>query len=907
MASHVEAARATGQLLLQQFREQLRVSTVTPARDEGQPYVRTKGLVNWMNSTGPDAAGPIGQRLLGATYMAQGNQYGPEIPITYNKVCEEQNRRDRCIIAFCILLEIGLGHLIHHVQQEDIVDLLLPMTLKTLEEKFKWIDERNSVEYARRFNRAQWKYFPLTFTHMMNKNFPEERVFPICRKVEIGKGGQARVFQILVQEEYVDPKLQAMLSRDEHTWIQDNDFGPCFQLALKTFESAQYPYWANEKDAFHALRGNKGMIQCLGFYAILHSTPAEFSSSSQKSQFREMNILLEYGRFDLMRMFQYRLPPVNSPEVEGFWRSLIEVVDALKGIHNIRTQNGRYNGWHNDIKPENVIVVNGKYKLADPGFAKFQKILEENAPLPTIIAHGGTATYAAPERYARQSNARIPVSQSVDLWSVGCIFSMAATWVVLGYPGVSQFDHLRQRAISDIIQRSPSESNEPKIMEGDFFHDGLDVLHAVKDWHTYLRAAVRQTDHVTRKMLDFTEKYLLIKNRTMSAKELYLQLQKLLDECDKEEIPEGLESLMEALLELDEGAQSIPAFTSSHATASVLGSVPQKHPDKAISRLEVPGQLLKTASRYESLSKLSAARPPKVTANVHRTTDHEGGLTKVSEGEDQQHFGKRRPTSMPPHLASIQRMSTIKSVRTDDGRIPDPTNVIQAHEQLTSGTWFKKLSPKEDQFVKTYFGNRDIKFLVDNSTSMVQYWPEAVFLLETLVMMAKKSDKDGMDLYFTVPEQRSRNLSERPFKAALEGEKDESQFRRTMLGKHPRKALWAGTDMITPIRSIFDDFFNALDEQKKPKTKSKWPKKGSDGPKALTLLIFTNGIWQGMEDPDAINDYMEGLLKELEMRGLAKNDADRFVSIEFIQFGDDPTVTERLRALDDGMEFKGYQ
>jgi hypothetical protein len=148
------------------------------------------------------------------------------------------------------------------------------------------------------------------------------------------------------------------------------------------------------------------------------------------------------------------------------------------------------------------------------------------------------------------------------------------------------------------------------------------------------------------------------------------------------------------------------------------------------------------------------------------------------------------------------------------------------------------------------------------------------------------------------------------FEPTLEGEKDERQFRKAMTEKGPQSGMWTETDIIAPIRSIFDQFMKTHTDQKQSKTTRKWGKKIQNGPKALTLLILTNGTWAAMKDPDAINSYIEELLKTLSAQGIIKSDTegfDRFVSIEFIQFGDDPTVTERLRALDDGMEFKGYQ
>jgi hypothetical protein len=232
--SHDETGRTTAQ-----FCKQLRKHTITPAEGEGQPYVRTNGLVEWMtNTTG--AQEPIAKRLLDEAYRSSGSQYGSEFYITYKTICGETHRRNRCIIAFSILLEIGLGHWIHSVQQEDIVDQLLPMRLRELKDKFgrivqpqgasstkhvRRIDDQQGADFARRFDEAQWKYFPVPFTLDMDKNYSEKRVFPICKKKEIGQGGQARVFQIVVQADYVSAELDARLSKDEHTRFEDEEFG----------------------------------------------------------------------------------------------------------------------------------------------------------------------------------------------------------------------------------------------------------------------------------------------------------------------------------------------------------------------------------------------------------------------------------------------------------------------------------------------------------------------------------------------------------------------------------------------------------------------------------------------------------------------------------------------------------
>src|SRR5436190_15235802 len=60
-----------------------------------------------------------------------------------------------------------------------------------------------------------------------------------------------------------------------------------------------------------------------------------------------------------------------------------------------------------------------------------------------LVCTGRLTSTAAPERLDKG----YPVSQRVDTWSLGCVFSLAATWVVLGYGGIHQFERLRKEAV----------------------------------------------------------------------------------------------------------------------------------------------------------------------------------------------------------------------------------------------------------------------------------------------------------------------------------------------------------------------------------------------------------------------------------------------------------------------------
>lgn len=156
------------------------------------------------------------QRLLQALYSQQIQ------PISASKISDRG--QDCCVLVFSILIEIGLGHKINKVQHE-LVDNNLPETLFKLKEVFQSISPTRYLEYAEKFNSAQWKYAPMNFRYDMEKTFPEEYIIPICRKNQIGEGGQGRVYGIVVQEEYVCDRLKDCLPKDEHTRYLDHEYG----------------------------------------------------------------------------------------------------------------------------------------------------------------------------------------------------------------------------------------------------------------------------------------------------------------------------------------------------------------------------------------------------------------------------------------------------------------------------------------------------------------------------------------------------------------------------------------------------------------------------------------------------------------------------------------------------------
>ena len=126
------------------------------------------------------------------------------------------------------------------------------------------------------------------------------------------------------------------------------------------------------------------------------------------------NLLLEYGEADLDEYFFTTPPPALASDIIAFWEDLFNLAKALRDLHSFESPRAgverKYYGYanpsllvnmtdhsrrHADIKPDNILRVNGVFKLADFGFASFGRMDEERA-----LVRGGTVTYGKPDSLA---------------------------------------------------------------------------------------------------------------------------------------------------------------------------------------------------------------------------------------------------------------------------------------------------------------------------------------------------------------------------------------------------------------------------------------------------------------------------------------------------------------------------
>jgi hypothetical protein len=188
------------------------------------------------------------------------------------------------------------------------------------------------------------------------------------------------------------------------------------------------------------------------------------------------------------------------------------------------------------------------------------------------------------------------------------------------------------------------------------------------------------------------------------------------------------------------------------------------------------------------------------------------------------------------------------------------------------------------------------KFLVDNAKTMGDFWDEAAELLEVLVMKAKGLDPDGMDLSFTSGPINVRNKD------------DEKLFTEAMDNHNAKPNDTTPTDMSTPLGDILFSYLQDLKTGNKSRDNGNKKKKSSSSAnerRKLTVIIFTDGIWDGMDNKAQVDNTIIDFSRELEKEvGRLQK---RLVSIEFVQFGNDPDATHRLRHLDNDLRFSGVE
>ncbi|KAK1579742.1 uncharacterized protein LY79DRAFT_334052 [Colletotrichum navitas] len=644
---------------------------------------------------------------------------------------------------------------------------------------------------------------------------------------------------------------------------------------------------------FINLANRDGLIQYIGWFE-------SYELDNDRGRELYSNIVLELADFDFYEAIRTISPPISAKEILAFWKTMAEISGTLASIHTVTIGSHQYLTWHGDIKPENILRVNDRFKLADPGEASMRLKSTGTTGDQRTRATGGTRTYADPEKAAYldgRGSKKPEVPQTSDVWSLGCVLSIAATYVVLGTQGVLIFNKLRQEAIFGISEDS-----------SDAFHDGKAVLEEVRHWHDYLREAARGNDVYTSAVLDMVDEHMLVEKDRWSAGTICQRFEELFKSTQSgvSRVPQSLHDLLQRIdLQseqdyLHSGITKVnPGDVTKHklrATKLPSAEVEFESREKLLEQPIQPVAQRSLHSRNSAtishpIAQSSVARDPRIAPSNEPKTSQ----TSTQSAYPDWHTTHRSPITVWQVRTALDKKG--KGFKPSMGSF---SSLISKQPRTVKGKDISDNLEQLDRRLETEFKNRDIVYLVDNGTTMVPHWAQVTYLLEVLVWRSLGYDDNGMELYFTNPDTNP--------KATIGGSQQLKHFRRAMELANPAVAKSPAEVVETTIVPELTRIINSYTRAKTSKSP----------PRKKTIIILTDGIWKGMRMEHTIDVYLKSTFNELKdlhgdlsyiPPGKSHEQVDiskiRPVTIQFVRFGYDQNAIERLRRLDDDMRYYG--
>ena len=146
----------------------------------------------------------------------------------------------------------------------------------------------------------------------------------------------------------------------------------------------------------------------------------------------------------LADLFKSARPPALQSD-ENIILSLSGLCSAVRATHDLFSEDGMLSriGCHHDLKPQNVLVDDGTFLLADFGLSRFKELTEGSATSYKFV--GGF--YVAPEcedlSASNETKRTQIIGRASDIWSLGCIMMETLVYMKLGAAGVQKFENER--------------------------------------------------------------------------------------------------------------------------------------------------------------------------------------------------------------------------------------------------------------------------------------------------------------------------------------------------------------------------------------------------------------------------------------------------------------------------------
>ncbi|KAK5720388.1 hypothetical protein LTR17_015025 [Elasticomyces elasticus] len=349
-------------------------------------------------------------------------------------------------LVFCVLLRINKAQHIETFLRHDLSDKFLPF-----DQKPHGFPDGVSFDA---FRDKQRPFCAYTLLAGMVKSIASETIIAIESREELAKGDGTTIYKIRLHPEY-----DGLEDDDE---LNQNHLSHTYVLKVYDGPDAQ-KHHDSEVNAY-------GKIQTGGLHT--ESLLRYYGTYTYEGMY---HVILEYADVGTLEEYFKTVPiPTEGKDIIALWRGVFALADAVFRIH-------MQHGWHQDIDLKNILIrshpklspYSWPFKLADYGRSHFKD--PDIATLAMDYDTFGTKTCGAPECYRPDrfsQTTRLQVPQGVDIWSLGCVWSEVAVWIVKGYSGLETYRRRRKAATDELGIDNPG-----------CFHDGHAVLSCIREVH----------------------------------------------------------------------------------------------------------------------------------------------------------------------------------------------------------------------------------------------------------------------------------------------------------------------------------------------------------------------------------------------------------------------------------------
>jgi hypothetical protein len=158
---------------------------------------------------------------------------------------------------------------------------------------------------------------------------------------------------------------------------------------------------------------------------------------------------------------------------------------------------------------------------------------------------------------------------------------------------------------------------------------------------------------------------------------------------------------------------------------------------------------------------------------------------------------------------------------------------------------------------------------------MSKHWGLVAETMKALLSLIRDLDDDGFEIRFTCDSSHS-----------FFGRNSGARLEKSLQLERPRSDMH--TDMRMVLGEIFDEY-----------VRRKLPYSMSSNHRNMTIIVLTDGVWDGMADPRHVRGKIVRFVRRV--RDIRGDFVERPVSIQFIQFGNDPQAVRMLQYLDDDL------